>query len=169
MPCYPAPVFQHNGTWSVDGINGPVVKNGIMPLLKKVGEQRNLTLIDLHTFLESRSDLFAGDGVHPDAGKPGADSIALMIFRTYTAAVTRVACIGDTITASDRGAACHPVKFNGLLYRAFKSAPMALARPDAGETRTRNDLRWRPLEAEGRDALGRLPRNPAEKGRQPAR
>jgi lysophospholipase L1-like esterase len=327
MPCYPVPVFQHNGTWSVDGINEPVVKNEIMPLLKTAGQQRNLTLIDLHTFLESRSDLFTTDGVHPDAGKPGPDSIALMIFRTYTAAVTRVACIGDSITAFDRGASSHPVKFNELLgreyyvlnagspgagllrngpkpfskssqlaavfrfqpnavtlnlgaydspsavwdahkdelaadlgwlidtlaamaskprifvctpipawkksdsseaygvrgaviqneiipklkqtaqakgavvldlwsgyqpyqrlspdgvvpnaegqdtlahllYRAYKTAPTALARPVIGESRGHSDPRWRPFEAEGRDALGRLPRNPAEKGRQPAR
>lgn len=119
LPCYPVPVFQHNGTWSVDGINEPVVKNEIMPLIKQAAEQRKLTLADLHTFLESRSDLFTNDGVHPDAGKPGADSIAAMLFRAYTGAVTRVACIGDSITAFDRGASCHPVKFNELLGREY--------------------------------------------------
>jgi lysophospholipase L1-like esterase len=77
MPCYPVPVFQHNGTWSVDGINEPVVKNEIMPLIKQAADQRKLTLIDVHTFLENRSDLFTTDGVHPDAGKAGQDSIAL--------------------------------------------------------------------------------------------
>jgi acyl-CoA thioesterase I len=92
FPCYPVPVFQKGGAWVVDGINEPVVKNEIMPMIKQAAADKNLTLIDLHTFLESRADLFANDGVHPDAGKPGADSIALMIFRSYTAAVTRVAC-----------------------------------------------------------------------------
>jgi lysophospholipase L1-like esterase len=326
LPCYPVPVFQHNGTWSVDGINDPVVKNEIMPLIKQAGEQRHLTVVDLHTFLEGRSDLFVNDGVHPDPGKPGADSIALMIFRTYTASVTRVACIGDSITAFDRGASSHPIKFNQLLgrdyyvlnagspgagllrngpkpfsksaqlaavfrfqphavtinlgaydspsavwdthkdelaadlgwlidtlasmaskprvfvctpvpawkksdsseaygvrgaviqneiipklkataqakgatvldlwtgyqpyqklspdgvvpnaegqdtlahllYRSFKSAPSAaLARPEAGSAKDRRPARWMPFEAEGRDALGRLPRNPAESGRKP--
>jgi lysophospholipase L1-like esterase len=119
FPCYPVPVFQKNGAWAVDGINDPVVKNEIIPLIKQAAADKNLTAIDLHTFLESRSDLFSGDGVHPDAGKPGADSIAAMIFRTYTASVTRVACIGDTITASDRGASSHPVKFNQLLGRDY--------------------------------------------------
>lgn len=119
FPCYPVPVFQKGGAWAVDGINEPVVKNEIMPLIKQAATEKNLTLIDLHTFLESRSDLFTTDGVHPDQGKPGADSIAAMIFRTYTASVTRVACIGDSITAFDRGASCHPVKFNELLGRDY--------------------------------------------------
>jgi lysophospholipase L1-like esterase len=119
MPCYPVPVFQHNGTWSVDGINDPVIKNEIIPLLKQAADQRHLTHIDLHTFLENRSDLFTTDGVHPDAGKAGPDSIALQIFRTYLGAVTRVACIGDSITGSDRGGSSYPVKFNELLGREY--------------------------------------------------
>jgi lysophospholipase L1-like esterase len=119
MPCYPVPVFQHNGAWSVDGINEPVVKNEIMPLIKQAGEQRKLTVVDLHTFLENRSDLFTTDGVHPDAGKAGPDSIAAMIYRTYLASVTRIACIGDSITGPDRGGASYPVKFNELLGREY--------------------------------------------------
>ena len=119
FPCYPVPVFQHNGSWFVDGINEPVVKNEIMPLIKQAATERNLTLIDLHTFLENRSDLFMNDGVHPDGGKAGADSIALMIFRTYTGSVTRVACIGDSITRFDRGASSYPAKFNMLLGRDY--------------------------------------------------
>ncbi|MBW8887588.1 MAG: hypothetical protein JF616_07505 [Fibrobacteres bacterium] len=119
MPCYPVPVFQHNGTWSVDGINEPVVKNEIMPLIKQAADQRKLTLIDVHTFLENRSDLFTTDGVHPDAGKAGQDSIALQIFRTYTGAVTRVACIGDSITGPDQGGSSYPIKFNELLGREY--------------------------------------------------
>jgi lysophospholipase L1-like esterase len=119
LPCFPVPVFQHNGTWFVDGINDPVVKNEIIPLIRQVATERNLTAVDLHTFLENRSDLFTNDGVHPDGGKAGADSIAAMLFRTYTATVTRVAVIGDSITAFDRGAACHPVKFNQLLGRDY--------------------------------------------------
>lgn len=119
MPCYPVPVFQHNGTWSVDGINDPVIKNEIMPLIKQAAEQRKLTLIDLHTFLENRSDLFTTDGVHPDNGKAGPDSIALQIFRTYTGAVTRVACIGDSITGPDHGGTSYPILFNELLGREY--------------------------------------------------
>ena len=119
MPCYPVPVFQKNGAWAVDGINDTVVKNEIMPFIKQAAEQRKLTLVDLHTFLESRSDLFLNDGVHPDAGKAGADSIALMLFRTYTGSVTRVACIGDSITRTGPGASSYPVKLNMLLGRDY--------------------------------------------------
>jgi acyl-CoA thioesterase I len=119
FPCYPVPVFQKNGAWSVDGINDPVIKNEIMPLIKQVADEKKLDVIDLHTFLESRGDLFANDGVHPDAGKAGADSIAAMIFRTYKSKVTRIACVGNSITDNNHDANAYPVRFNQLLGRDY--------------------------------------------------
>ena len=113
--CYPVPVFQKNGQWSVDGINDPVIKNEIMPFIKQVSEEKRTGLIDLHTPLESRGDLFSGDGVHPDAGKAGGDSIAALIYRAYKAQAIRVACIGNSITDNSHDGAAYPVKFNQLL------------------------------------------------------
>jgi acyl-CoA thioesterase I len=52
-----------------------------------------------------------------------------------------------------------------LLFRAYKSAPTALARPGMGGARSHRAPRWVPFEADGRDALGRLPRNQPKLGR----
>jgi len=117
--CYPVPVFQKNGQWAVDGINDPVIKNEIMPFIRQVSEEKKTGLIDLHTPLESRGDLFSGDGVHPDAGKAGGDSIAALIFRAYKAQAIRVACIGNSITDNNHDANAYPVKFNQLLGRDY--------------------------------------------------
>ncbi|HLP39895.1 MAG TPA: GDSL-type esterase/lipase family protein, partial [Fibrobacteria bacterium] len=115
--CYPVPVFQKNGAWAVDGINDPVIKNEIMPFIKQVAEEKQTGLIDLHTFLENRGDLFAGDGVHPDAGKAGGDSIAMGIFRAFKAQAIRVACIGNSITDNGHNAQAYPVRLNMRLGR----------------------------------------------------
>lgn len=119
FPCYPVPAFMKNGGWPVDGINDPVIKNEIIPLLRQVAIEKKLDTIDLHTFLESRGDLFSGDGVHPDNGKAGGDSIAAMIFRTYKSKVTRIACIGNSITDDNHSANAYPIKFNQLLGRDY--------------------------------------------------
>lgn len=119
FPCFPVPVFQKNGAWAVDGINDPVIKNEIIPFIQQAADDKKLDVIDLHTFLESRGDLFVNDGVHPDAGKAGADSIAAMIFRTYKSKVTRIACIGNSITDNNHDANAYPIKFNQLMGRDF--------------------------------------------------
>jgi lysophospholipase L1-like esterase len=119
FPCYPVPVFQKNGSWSVDGINDPVIKDQIIPLLRQAATEKKLDTIDLHTFLENRGDLFTNDGVHPDAGKAGADSIAAMMFRIYKAKSTRIACIGNSITDNNHDANAYPIRFNELLGRQY--------------------------------------------------
>ncbi len=119
LMCAPVPVFMHNGSWSVDGINDPVVKDEIIPLLKQAATEKKLNFIDLHTFLEGRADYFTNDGVHPDNNKPGADSIAAMMFRSYKSAVTRIACIGNSITDNNHDANAYPIKLNQLMGRDY--------------------------------------------------
>jgi acyl-CoA thioesterase I len=119
MLCIPVPAFQKNGQWSVDGINDPVIKDGIAPILRQAAREKNLAIIDLHGPLESRGDLFSGDGVHPDAGKAGADSIAAIIYRSFKEQAIRVACIGNSITDNEHNAQAYPVKLNQRLGRGY--------------------------------------------------
>jgi acyl-CoA thioesterase I len=117
--CYPVPVFKINGQWAVDGINDPVIKDEEMPLIKQAAEDRKVGLIDLHTPLEGRADLFSVDGVHPDANKAGGDSIAALIFRAFKEQSIRLACIGNSITDNSHNAQAYPVKLNQRLGREY--------------------------------------------------
>jgi lysophospholipase L1-like esterase len=119
MLCIPVPAFQKNGQWSVDGINDPIIKDEIGPILRQVAQEKKLALIDLHGPLESRGDLFSGDGVHTDAGKAGADSIAAIIYRSFKEQAIRVACIGNSITDNEHNAQAYPVKLNQRLGRGY--------------------------------------------------
>lgn len=117
--CYPVPVFQVGGRWAVDGINDPVIKDEIMPLIKQAADDRKVGLIDLHGPLESRGDLFSQDGVHPDNNKAGGDSIAALIYRAFKEQSIRVACIGNSITDNNHNAQAYPIKLNQLLGRDY--------------------------------------------------
>lgn len=117
--CYPVPVFPINGGWPVDGINDPVIKNEMMPLIKQAAEDKKVGLIDLHTPLEGRADFFSQDGVHPDANKAGSDSIAALIYRAFKDQSIRVACIGNSITDNSHNAQAYPIKLNQLLGRDY--------------------------------------------------
>lgn len=77
--CTPVPVFKDG--W---GITGSIVSDELIPILKKVAKSENATLIDLHTPLEGKSELFP-DGIHPDAG--GATLIAEEIFKVLDAKI----------------------------------------------------------------------------------
>jgi len=82
--CLPVPAWPVNGANSYD-IDGIVIANEVIPIIKQVAEQRNLDIIDLHTALSGMRSHFA-DGVHPDA--VGQDTIAHVIYRALTAPVT---------------------------------------------------------------------------------
>lgn len=71
--CTPIPVFKD--TW---GITENVVKDEIIPILKKVAKEEKVTLIDLYTPMIGKGDLVP-DGVHPDAG--GATIMAQAIYK----------------------------------------------------------------------------------------
>src|SRR5688572_17385852 len=66
--CMPIPVFKEE--W---GITESIVKDEIIPTVIRVSKSEAVTLIDLYTPMQSKSDLVP-DGVHPNAG--GATVIA---------------------------------------------------------------------------------------------
>jgi lysophospholipase L1-like esterase len=59
------------------GINEPVVKNEIIPILQKVAKDKNATIIDLYAPLSGKPELFP-DKIHPNAAgaKLMAETIA---------------------------------------------------------------------------------------------
>jgi pimeloyl-ACP methyl ester carboxylesterase/lysophospholipase L1-like esterase len=64
-----------------DGINGDRVKNGVIPVVKKVATKFNLPIIDFYSPMLDKSNLFA-DGVHPQA--PGAFILAATAYNAIT-------------------------------------------------------------------------------------
>jgi lysophospholipase L1-like esterase len=59
--CLPVPVYETK--W---GINEPVVKTEIIPILQKVAKDKNATIIDLYAALSGKPELFP-DKIHPNA------------------------------------------------------------------------------------------------------
>lgn len=109
----PVPAFSDGS--GPTGIRGSVIKNEIIPIIKKVAADRGLPTIDLYTPMLDKKALFP-DNVHPN--DEGHDSIARIIYRTYLSKSTRVACIGNSITEYGGGADAkdaYPIKLNELL------------------------------------------------------
>jgi len=71
--CYPVPVITHGNF----GIRDEIVKNEIIPLIKKSAEEMKLPLIDLYAALDKKPELFP-DRVHPN--DDGAKLIAKAVF-----------------------------------------------------------------------------------------
>jgi lysophospholipase L1-like esterase len=74
--CYPVPAYPNKGP-----ISGTVVKEEILPLIDEVANQTGVKIIDLHTALSNKKELFP-DSIHPNAA--GAKIIA----ETVKAAIT---------------------------------------------------------------------------------
>lgn len=69
--CLPVPVYQDR--W---GINEAVVRDEVIPAIRKVAERRAVPTIDLHAAMSNRPEWFP-DGVHPNA--LGAANMAQVI------------------------------------------------------------------------------------------
>lgn len=72
--CFPVPVFHTN--W---GINNPVVKDEIIPLIDSVRNSAQTFLIDFYSLMKNDSALFP-DGVHPNA--IGYEKMAQLVYDT---------------------------------------------------------------------------------------
>jgi acyl-CoA thioesterase-1 len=82
--CLPVPAWPVNGA-NAFGIDGQIIANEVIPIIKKVAADRQLNVIDLHTALLGMQT-HSPDGVHPDG--VGQDSIAANIYRALTKAAT---------------------------------------------------------------------------------
>jgi len=113
--CLPVPAFvEQTGN---TGIRGSIVKNEIIPVIKKVADERGLPYIDLNTPMAGLAKLFP-DSIHPNS--VGQDSLAALIYRGYLAKSNRLACIGNSITqytaqANTDPKDAYPVKLNEML------------------------------------------------------
>ena len=76
--CLPSPSTDNNGF----SIKGSIIKNEVIPLIKEIGVQLNLTVIDLNTPLIAKQTVYFPDGVHPNL--EGATEIAKLIFKGIT-------------------------------------------------------------------------------------
>lgn len=75
--CLPPPAFAPNRY----GIDGPIIKGEIVPLIREVAVQTKAELIDLHTPFEGKPQLFH-DRVHPNDA--GTRLIAAAVYRVLT-------------------------------------------------------------------------------------
>lgn len=76
--CLPSPSTDNNGFT----IKGSTIKNEIIPLIKEIGAELNLPVIDLNTPLIANQTAYFPDGVHPNT--EGATEIAKLIFKGIT-------------------------------------------------------------------------------------
>ena len=74
--CYPTPDFP--GRW---GINEKTIRDEMIPMIRGVADETGATVIDLHSALAGKADLFP-DTVHPN--NEGAKLMAAEIFRALT-------------------------------------------------------------------------------------
>jgi lysophospholipase L1-like esterase len=88
--CYPVPVFPER--W---GISDKVITEGIIPLIDEVAHKTDVPIIDLHSALRDKADMFP-DLIHPNA--EGAKLIAEAIFHALTG---RKAITNDLNPASE--------------------------------------------------------------------
>jgi acyl-CoA thioesterase I len=72
----PPPVFENNLE-----LNGTIVENEILPLVKQTANSLGLPLIDVHTVLLNHTEDFK-DGVHPNS--EGAKIIATQVYNAIT-------------------------------------------------------------------------------------
>jgi acyl-CoA thioesterase-1 len=104
------------------GIRGTVIKNEIIPLIKKVAAAKNLNTIDVYTPMLTHQAFFA-DNVHPNA--EGHDTIASIFYRTFLSKATKIACIGNSITEYAFGTPgtvpvdAYSIRLNMLLGRDY--------------------------------------------------
>lgn len=71
--CYPSKTYQTG-----DGINDDIISKEIIPMIKKVAKKNNLPVIDLHTAMDGKPQLFP-DKVHPN--EAGAEIMAKAVYQ----------------------------------------------------------------------------------------
>jgi len=136
--CNPVPVY-YDGNWGID--NGRLAE-GVLPGIKKVAAETGLPVIDMYTAMSGRPDLFYRDNVHPIGGGLAMAATVHKALTGKDAPVsaeppppeqTRVACIGDSITAgSGYAEALQELLGNRFIVRNFgESGTTLLSKGDS--------------------------------------
>jgi len=111
----PVPIFPNTF-----GIRDSILRTAIIPIINQVAATKGLNVIDAYNPLKNFPALFP-DGVHPNDA--GADSIASIIYRAFVSKATRIACVGNSITAgatlANAGSTAYPILLNMLLGRGY--------------------------------------------------
>jgi len=95
------PAWRVNGNWAfansgytaaANGINGDIIRDSLGPSIDLIAASRPAQVagvVDLHAPFAGPTQVFASDGVHPNAA--GQDSMARVIYRTMLPIVTSIA------------------------------------------------------------------------------
>lgn len=78
--CTPIPAWKNAAGQDPFGIRGPVIKDEIIPIIRKVAQEKGLAVLDLHTPYLPYQGL-TPDGVHPNAA--GLDTLAHILYRAF--------------------------------------------------------------------------------------
>ncbi len=107
------------------GINDSIMTNGVIPKIQQVAAAKGLKMLDANTRMRaiatSSPTTYYSDGVHFTAR--GSDSLSAILYRSFISQVTRVACIGNSITAgstlTNAAQTAYPIRLNMLLGRNY--------------------------------------------------
>lgn len=120
--CLPCPAWVT--TTTATDISGATIKNSIIPRIKQVAATKGLGIIDLNTPMINFQSLFP-DNIHPN--DVGADSLAAIIYRTYTSTAVKFCCPGNRNTQSIRAGGpvsyVYPAKHGSAIGTVFFSTP----------------------------------------------
>ncbi len=89
--CLPMPSWMVNGAWQFDngtagnGISNDLIRDSVLPAMKKVAAEKGIATIDLNTPMQDWKS-YVVDGVHPNA--KGQDTLAQVIYRALTVPVS---------------------------------------------------------------------------------
>lgn len=116
----PPPIFSNTY-----GINDSIMTYGVIPKIQQVAAAKGLKILDANTRMRaiatSSPTTYYSDGVHFTAR--GSDSLSAILYRSFISQVTRVACVGNSITAgstlTNASQTAYPVRLNMMLGRDF--------------------------------------------------
>ncbi len=116
----PPPIFSNTF-----GINDSIMTYGVIPKIQQVAAAKGLKVLDANTRMRaiatSSPTTYYVDGVH--FTPRGSDSLSAILYRSFMSQVTRIACVGNSITAGSTLTAplqtAYAVRLNMLLGRDF--------------------------------------------------
>ena len=120
-PVFTMPPFANNV------IRDSVLVNGVIPKIQQVAALKGLKILDMNTPMRAIANssnfttYYQTDGIHFTAR--GSDSVSAFLYRSFLSQVTRVACVGNSITAgstlTNALQTAYSIRLNMLLGRDY--------------------------------------------------